>query len=88
MKHPSWCDEDDCEEGWHMFSASYSNQGLARIEVRLCQDINTGKIELDLGDSNGSYNNYTEDDEIESEVSDLRKFSKNLIKLLDAIESK
>ena len=88
MKHPSWCEQDECEEGWHKASVSYTNNGLARIEVRVCQDVETGKIELDLGDSNGSYNNYTEDDEIACEVSDLRKFSKELILLLDAVDSK
>lgn len=88
MNHPSWCEEDDCEEGWHMGSATYTNHGLARIEVRLCQDINTGNIELDLGDSKGSYNNYAEPEEISHEVSELKRFVDELSLLLKAAESK
>jgi hypothetical protein len=85
MKHPAWCEEDDCEAGWHMGSAAYSNSGLARIEVRLCQDIKTGALELDLGDTSGSYNNVKN---IAVEASDLRTFANTLSALLDAIEAK
>jgi hypothetical protein len=85
MKHPAWCDEDDCESGWHMRSATYSNSGLARIEVRLCQDIKTGAFELDLGDTTGSYNS---EKDIAYEASQLREFANTLITLLDAIEAK
>ena len=88
MKHPTWCEEDDCESGWHMASVAFTNNGLARIEVRVCQDVKTGEMELDLGDSNGSYNNYSGPDEIQSEVSDLLKFSKDLNSLLQAVDFK
>jgi hypothetical protein len=84
MKHPSWCDEDDCDEGFHMFSASYSNDGLARIEVRLSEDIKTGKQELDLGKGDGSFNSITTKKDIERTVSDLKDFRDQLSTLIEA----
>ena len=88
MKHPSWCDEDDCEEGFHMFSASYSNDGLARIEVRLSQDIKTNKLELELGDSNGSFNPIIEGDRLITQIGWLKEFRDDLSKIIEAVESK
>ena len=88
MKHPSWCDEDDCEEGWHMFSTDYSNGGLARIVVRLCEEINTGARELDLGNGDGSYNSISDEDGIKWEISQLKEFRDRLNIIIDAVESK
>lgn len=88
MKHPSWCEQDDCEEGWHKGSVSYTNNGLARIEVRITQEVETGKFELDLGDTNGSFNTYEDAQEIENELSELREFAVGLKSLLDATKSK
>ncbi len=88
MKHPSWCDEDGCEEGFHMFSASYSNDGLARIEVRLSQDIKSNKLELELGDSNGSFNPIIEGDQLSTHIGWLKEFRDDLSKIIQAVESK
>ncbi len=88
MKHPSWCDEDDCEEGFHMFSASYSNDGLARIEVRLSQDIKTNKLELELGDSKGSFNPSMDGDRLIMNIGWLKEFRDDLSKIIEAVESK
>ena len=87
MKHPAWCEEDDCEAGWHMASASYSNDGYAQIEVRLSQDIKTGKFELDLGKGNGDFNSYKELKDVKRESEALREFVDVLNTLIEAIES-
>jgi hypothetical protein len=87
MKHPSWCEEDDCEAGWHRLSASYSNGGLARIEVRLCQNIENSEFELDLGrDGSDGYNTISEMKSIKLEISDLTSFRDNLNLIIDAID--
>lgn len=88
MKHPSWCEQDDCEEGWHMASASFSNEGLARIQVRLSEDIKTGKQELDLGKGDGSFNSISAKKDIEWTISELKEFRDQLTTLIEAIESK
>ena len=87
MKHPSWCEEDDCEAGWHRLSASYSNGGLARIEVRLCQNIENSEFELDLGrdGSDGSIT-ISEIKSIKLEISDLTSFRDNLNLIIGAID--
>ena len=88
MKHPSWCEQDDCEEGWHMFSAEYSNGGLAKIEVRLSEDINSGKQELDLGKGDGTFNTVDSKEDIEWEISQLKEFRDRLNIIIDAAKSK
>jgi hypothetical protein len=88
MKHPSWCEQDDCEEGWHMASASFSNDGLAQIQVRLSEEINTGKQELDLGKGDGSFNSVTTKKDIEQTISDLREFRDQLSTLIEGADSK
>lgn len=86
MQHPSWCEEDDCEEGWHMASASFSNDGLARIQVRLSQDIKTGKQELDLGKGDGSFNSVTTKKDIDRAIGELKEFRDQLSTLIEAVE--
>jgi hypothetical protein len=86
MKHPAWCEQDDCEEGWHRLSASYSNGGLARVEVRLCQNIKSDEFELDLGrDGSDGYNTISDMKSIKYEVSELVSFRDNLNLIIDAI---
>ena len=87
MKHPSWCEEDDCESGWHMGSALFSNEGMARIEVRISQDVKTGKIELDLGKGNGEFNSYRNGPEIKAQLASLKSFHTDLSALIKSIES-
>ena len=87
MKHPAWCEEDDCESGWHMGSAVFSNDGMARIEVRLSQDVKSGKIELDLGKGNGEFNSYKSSAEIKSQLESLKSFHTDLGALIKSIES-
>lgn len=87
MKHPAWCEEDDCEAGWHRLSAQFDNGGLARIEVRLCQNIETDEFELDLSD-NGNVNGYNTISDLKSikyEVSELAAFRDNLNLIIEAI---
>ncbi len=69
-----------------MASASYSNDGLARIEVRLSEDVKTGKQELDLGKGDGSFNSITTKKDIERTVSDLKDFRDQLSTLIEAVE--
>ena len=71
-----------------MFSASYSNDGLARIEVRLSQDIKTNKLELELGDSKGSFNPIIEGDRLITNIGWLKEFRDDLSKIIEAVESK
>lgn len=87
MKHPAWCDEDDCEYGWHRFSAQYDNGGLARIEVRLCQNVETDEFELDLSDNGNAngYNTVSDIKSIEYEISELTKFRNNLDTIIKAL---
>ncbi len=86
MKHPAWCEEDDCESGWHMGSAVFSNDGMARIEVRLSQDVKSGKIELDLGKGNGEFNSYKSSAEIKSQLESLKSFHTDLSALIKSID--
>jgi len=70
-----------------MGSAVFSNDGMARIEVRLSQDVKGGKIELDLGKGNGEFNSYKSSAEIKSQLQSLKSFHTDLSALIKAIES-
>jgi hypothetical protein len=88
MKHPSWCDEDDCESGWHTISASYSNDALAKIEVRLAKAIDDGTFELDLGRGDGAFNSNKSERDVQWEINQLKEFRDRLTLLIKAFESK
>ena len=70
-----------------MGSAVFSNDGMARIEVRLSQDVKSGKIELDLGKGNGEFNSYKSSAEIKSQLESLKSFHTDLSALIKSIES-
>ena len=70
-----------------MGSAVFSNDGMARIEVRLSQDVKNGKIELDLGKGNGEFNSYKSSAEIKSQLESLKSFHTDLGALIKSIES-
>lgn len=88
MKHPSWCDEDDCESGWHTISASYSNDALAKIEVRLAKATADGTFELDLGRGDGDFNSNKSERDVQWEINQLKEFRDRLTLLIKAFESK
>jgi hypothetical protein len=88
MKHPSWCDEDDCESGWHTISASYSNDALAKIEVRLAKATDDGTFELDLGRGDGAFNSNKSERDVQWEINQLKEFRDRLTLLIKAFESK
>ena len=70
-----------------MGSAVFSSDGMARIEVRLSQDVKNGKIELDLGKGNGEFNSYKSSAEIKSQLESLKSFHTDLSALIKSIES-
>ena len=70
-----------------MGSAVFSNDGMARIEVRLSQDVKSGKIELDLGKGNGEFNSYRDAPEIKTQLESLKSFHDDLSALIKSIES-
>lgn len=86
MKHPSWCEQNNCEAGWHMLSASYSNDGLARLTVRLCQNVDTSQYELDLGrDGSDGFNSISDLSKIKDELQNLKTFKDELGLIISAL---
>lgn len=92
MKHPSWCEEDECETGFHSSSASFGSYAGSRIEFRLRQDIKDNHVEIDIGEPNrmgeSGFSVTEGDDDFKYAVKEMREFHDQLRELIEALESR
>jgi hypothetical protein len=92
MKHPKWCEEDECENGFHSSSASFGSYAGSRIQFRLRQDIKDSHLEVDIGEpmrmSDSGYSVSQGTDDFKNTVKEIREFHDHLKELLAALEAK
>lgn len=89
MKHPNWCEEDECEAGFHSSSASFGSYAGSRIEFRLRQDIKDNHLEIDIGEpkrmGETGFTVSENDESFKNTVNEIRNLHQDLTQILDAL---